>query len=153
MARDQNVMSPSTWLEIMQNINPLALWWQNATGQIGLVNINYKNSANPTLEKEIVEETASYGRQLGRINDVVEILLQRIPDDSLSEPQRTSKKSFEKMRADIALVKAQHNSLPAKSVKSFIDALEQLKQDDHPAYEQVKAQLMTALTDNKGANG
>lgn len=45
--------------------------------QAGLININNLASSDKRLEQTIIEEEASYGRQLGYILDVMRILLKR----------------------------------------------------------------------------
>lgn len=44
--------------------------WGEAVGQVGLFNINFANSADPLLEREITGRY-SYGRQIGRVLDVL----------------------------------------------------------------------------------
>lgn len=44
--------------------------WGQAVGQIGLLNVNMANSRSPATEREISTKY-SYGRQLGRILDVL----------------------------------------------------------------------------------
>lgn len=67
------------WMAGLLNHNKLPLsgdvsqWisaWGEAVGQIGVFNINTVNSANPRLERDI-GINYSYGRQLGRILDVL----------------------------------------------------------------------------------
>jgi hypothetical protein len=60
---------------VTQTINPWN-WLFNPVGsQVGLVNIELGPSANPPVEEEILTSVASYGKQLGRIEDVLEVLL------------------------------------------------------------------------------
>ena len=51
-------------------------WFENVS-QIGLINIELGKSANPQLEQHILTDVASYGRQLGRISEALEIVLDR----------------------------------------------------------------------------
>lgn len=48
--------------------------WGEVVGQVGLFNVNIANSADPAAEHAIVSRH-SYGRQLGRILDVLEPLV------------------------------------------------------------------------------
>lgn len=47
-------------------------------GQWGFININVGGAGtpDPILERRIVDEVASYGRQLGRISDALEALIE-----------------------------------------------------------------------------
>src|ERR671930_2225081 len=44
-------------------------------GQLGLVNISTAAAGDPELEQRIVEQVASYGRQLGWLLDAVDALI------------------------------------------------------------------------------
>ena len=50
-------------------------------GQIGLVNVTLGKSSNPATEAEVLSEVASYGRQLGRIEDAIVVLLKYFESD------------------------------------------------------------------------
>lgn len=49
--------------------------WFKSVGQIGLVNIDLGNAGDDDLEREILTEVGSYGRQLGQIADAVAVLI------------------------------------------------------------------------------
>jgi len=58
---------------LWQAINP---WTFNQTGtQLGLINISLGQTARPELERAVLNEVGSYGRQLGRIGDALEVLI------------------------------------------------------------------------------
>ena len=60
---------------VTQTINPWT-WFFNPVGsQVGLVNIELGQSSNPAVEEEILSDVASYGKQLGRIEDALLVLL------------------------------------------------------------------------------
>ncbi len=53
--------------DVTQTINPWT-WMFNPVGsQFGLVNISLGKSSNPDVEQEVLEDVASYGKQLGRL--------------------------------------------------------------------------------------
>lgn len=70
--------------QLAQTINP----WSWTFGQVGLFNINLGSSGDPDLEARILGEVGSYGRQLGRMGDVMKILMQRIDPASLSPAEK-----------------------------------------------------------------
>lgn len=59
--------------DLTQTINPWT--W------IGL-NINLGNSAKPEVERRVLDEVGSYGRQLGRIGDALGALVRKARDPS-----------------------------------------------------------------------
>ncbi|MBC2667059.1 hypothetical protein H7F51_16190 [Novosphingobium flavum] len=63
-------LAPQT---LMQAINP---WTWNFDGdQIGLVNIAIGETKHPELERDVLEEVGSYGRQIGHIGEALEVLI------------------------------------------------------------------------------
>ena len=93
--------------DVNQAINPWN-WMLNSVGsQFGLVNINLGKSADPPLEEQILEEVGSYGRQLGRIGDVLDVLLKHVKLDDLSDDEKKKVWAFESQLAEIERLKAQ----------------------------------------------
>ena len=81
--------------DVTQAINPWQ-WALNATnGQFGLFNINLGQSADPQLEADILDEVGSYGRQLGRVGDVLEILLKKVDPATLDAQDRVKIEDFQ----------------------------------------------------------
>ena len=93
---------------VTQTINPWT-WFFNPVGsQVGLININLGKSSNPDVEQEVLDDVASYGRQLGRIGDALLVLMHHLPEDKLAPKE---KKAFADLRAlltEIAAVKAKY---------------------------------------------
>jgi hypothetical protein len=79
--------------------------------QFGFININQQASNDPDLELRIIHDIAGYGKQLGRINDVIEVLLQlaKVGDESGQKLDaaavRDAIEQFRSMHADIDEVK------------------------------------------------
>ena len=69
---------------VTQAIKPRNRMLNSVGSQFGFVNINLGRSADPELEERILEEIGSYGRQLGRIGDVLSVLLKHIHVEDLS---------------------------------------------------------------------
>jgi hypothetical protein len=58
---------------LWQAINPWTFYQQGA--QFGFINIDLGQTPHPEVEQTILDEVGSYGRQLGRIGDALEVLL------------------------------------------------------------------------------
>jgi hypothetical protein len=72
--------------------------------------INLGESGSPEAEVEILRRVGSYGRQLGRISDVIIVLLRHLPNrDNLTLEERNTVAAFEEMANDIADIKEMHN--------------------------------------------
>ncbi len=74
--------------------------------QVGLVNIiQQMETKDPALEQRIVTEGFSYGKQIGRIADALEVLIRHAKDgglENLLEPEE--KKSFEQFAEMVAKI-------------------------------------------------
>ena len=58
---------------LWQAINPWSFAFSG--DQIGLLNISIGETRHPEVERTILDEVGSYGRQLGHIGDALEVLL------------------------------------------------------------------------------
>ena len=98
---------------VTQSINPWT-WFFNPVGsQVGLVNIELGQSSNPAIEEEVITDIASYGKQLGRIEDALLVLLAHFrPDRPLTAAEEAAIGALKAMVAEIAAVKAKHQRKP-----------------------------------------
>jgi hypothetical protein len=62
-------LSPLTG-DVMQTINPWT--W--------VFNVNLGNSGEPEIERLVLDEVGSYGRQLGRVSDALAVLVKKARD-------------------------------------------------------------------------
>ena len=62
--------------QLWQAINPITAYQQGA--QFGLINIDLGGAGNSDLERKILKTVGSYGRQLGRIGDALEVILKHV---------------------------------------------------------------------------
>jgi len=68
--------------QLWQAINPWTFFQQGA--QFGFINIDLGETAHPEVEQAILDEVGSYGKQLGRIGDALEVLLKHTNLEGLS---------------------------------------------------------------------
>src|SRR5204862_3034784 len=94
---------------VTQSINPWT-WMFNPVGsQVGLVNIELGQSSNPAVEEEVLSDVASYGKQLGRIEDALLVLLAHFhPERPLTADEDAAIAALKTMIEEIATVKAKH---------------------------------------------
>jgi len=86
--------------QLWQAINPWTFYQQGA--QIGFINIDLGQTPRPDVEQKILDEVGSYGRQIGRIGDALEILLRRLPPEELTPEE---KEAIEILRGQLAEVR------------------------------------------------
>jgi hypothetical protein len=132
--------------DVTQAINPWS-WWTSAMGQFGLVNISSSASANPQLERDIVGKVASYGRQLGRMTDVVYALLAHQDESAWSPDERRHIADFRRMADAIYAVKAGYAAPTDAALDRLIDGIRFLKEHNAAEYERVVGKLRRGLLD------
>ena len=96
--------------DVTQAINPWNWMLSSVASQFGLININVGKSADPQLEKQILEEVGSYGRQLGRLGDVLGVLLKHVKLSDLSDDDKKKIWAFESQLTEIERLKGQRSA-------------------------------------------
>ena len=100
----------------------------------GSVNVTEENSSSPETEREIVSQY-SYGRQIGRIIDVLSELIERWPG---GVPDDRAVQRFAELRDDVGKIKAQ-------GIVRAISELAELKQGNPPEYARLAPKLREIL--------
>lgn len=96
---------------VTQSINPWTAYFTAMGSQIGLINVNVGSSSDPKIEKDVLARVASYGKQLGRIGDAVQVLLKHFhPAGELSPHDCRAIDDLKLMLAEIANVKHDHGA-------------------------------------------
>ena len=89
--------------KLWQSINPWSFYQQGA--QFGLVNIELGQTPRPDIEQAILEKVGSYGRQLGRIGDALEVLLDHVKLEGLDDRERDALAILRGQLAEVRQVK------------------------------------------------
>ncbi|MEO0624395.1 MAG: hypothetical protein AAF183_19580 [Pseudomonadota bacterium] len=87
--------------------------WVANVGQIGLVNIDLGNAGDHALERKILDEAGSYGRQIGQLSDALDAVIAATcegPDGELkpelTDAQREAIFKFRALREQVEAAKA-----------------------------------------------
>lgn len=80
---------------------------QDIAPSIGLVNINETRSGDPGLERRIITEVASYGRQLGWLLEAVDVLARQQSRRDLDEADINALDQLAELAERVAAVKEQ----------------------------------------------
>jgi hypothetical protein len=95
--------------DVVQSINPWTVLFNPTGGQYGLININLGQSSAPEVEQEVLSDVGTYGKQLGRIGDVLIVLLAHFhPRQPLRPDEVKAIDDLKDMLAQIADVKERH---------------------------------------------
>ena len=84
--------------KLWQMINPFIM----SDNTISLFHVDLGHSGDAALEREILDKVGSYGRQLGHLGEVVEVLMGMVDKDSLSAEDRDK---FEVLEGEFAQVR------------------------------------------------
>jgi hypothetical protein len=71
--------------QLSQTINPWT--WAFSGGQFGLINIDLGQSGDPLVERRVLDKVGSYGRQLGRIGDALQVVLDHMDLSGLTREE------------------------------------------------------------------
>jgi len=113
---------------------------ETETGQVGLFNImiDGMNSKNPIQERKIVTGVASYGRQLGRISDALNVLIplvvSRMGASDLKQDEQRALEAFTQMFKEIAKIKGEHVAPDETQLELLFGEIRDLKGRDDKTY-------------------
>jgi len=89
---------------LWQAINPWTFYLEGA--RFGLINIDLGETPHPEVEQAILDQVGSYGRQLGRIGDALEVLLRHVKLEGLTADERDAIAILQGQLAEVRSVKA-----------------------------------------------
>jgi hypothetical protein len=87
----------------------------NAIGnQFSLISVNMGKSSDPKVEEKVLSDVASYGKQIGRIEEALSVLLSHFhPDRALTHKEERAIRDMKRMLEDIEDVKRRYSSKPS----------------------------------------
>ena len=112
--------------------------------QLGFINVTAPAAADPQLEKQITEQVASYGRQLGRLMDAVDVLVRRLDRTALTADDDHALTELEQLRAEIEAVKARSASARANQLLNEIRSLRKDPVTNAAIIAQLRAELVAS---------
>ena len=94
--------------DVVQNISPFTAFMSPIASQFGLINITLGQSSAPEVEKDVLSDYGTYGKQLGQIGDALLVLIKRMPKDTGLD-QDDAIKALKKMLDQVADIKERHH--------------------------------------------
>ena len=131
--------------DVTQAINPWT-WWLRLMSQVGFININLTKSSDPEMERRITENVAGYGKQLGRVIEVLDALLVNSATAGWSADQKKALVDFFEMAKEIAAVKGDYIAPTKVNVDRFLEGIRHLKEKDEKEYAEVVERLRKELS-------
>ena len=108
------------------------LWIRALSQQTGFININTVQSGDPDLEQRIVEDVASYGRQLGWIMEALDVVVGRLDKADLTGDERAALQQLSDLVRRVEAMKGESATprLTSSGIERMIDDLRALKLRD-----------------------
>jgi hypothetical protein len=127
-------------------INPMTSWQRFFNPQFY---INY-NTGDVDVENNVLQQVGSYGKQLGQIIDVLDVLVARVPQNELTFQERSALAVFrtlsEQVTAAVTEVKGpRKKGVTRADIDQLIDDLQSLARSDPQAYSLLANRLQSAL--------
>ncbi|MGX9965366.1 hypothetical protein ACVFYP_18695 [Roseomonas sp. F4] len=97
--------------QLWQAINPWSFYQQGA--QFGLFNVQLGRTPDPAVEQKILEDVGSYGRQIGRLGDALEVLLRHVKLEGLSPEEVDALDILRGQLAEVRRIKQREGVNPA----------------------------------------
>jgi hypothetical protein len=95
--------------DVFQAISPWTAFMSPIGSQVGLFNVTIGQSSEPAVERDVLSDVASYGKQLGRIGDALIVLLAHFhPAAPLTTEETAAIDDLKDMLRQIADVKEKH---------------------------------------------
>jgi type II secretory pathway component HofQ len=95
--------------DVVQTISPWTAFMSPIGSQIGLVNVTVGQSSEPAVEADVLSDVAGYGKQLGRIEDALVVLLEHFhPVTPLTADEAEAIDDLKEMLDRIASAKEKH---------------------------------------------
>jgi len=95
-------------------------------------------STNKELERDIIENVASYGMQLGQIIDALSVVIEKL---DLNVEAYPALRKFNAMAEEIEGVKRNYFESTKENIDRFIDTIMSLKESDPATYKEVLDRL------------
>src|SRR4029450_10772639 len=121
-------------------------WIKSLSDQTGFININKVRAGDPEVERRIIEDVASYGRQLGRIMEALAVVTGPLglgERTDLTADERHALQDFSDLVRQVQMLKGDTSPprLTVAELDRMLDDLQALKHQDPPAYPRLAPRL------------
>jgi hypothetical protein len=94
--------------DVVQSISPFTAFMSPVGSQFGLNNITLGQSSAPEVEKDVLSDYGTYGKQIGQIGDALLVLIERMPEE-MKLSQEPAIVELKKMLHQVADIKERHH--------------------------------------------
>jgi hypothetical protein len=142
MAAPFDLFSPFKYF----NVAPVTDWERFINPQF---NITF-NQADAAVENRVLAVAGSYGRQIGRMQEVLDVLLSRIAAGELTAVQERCVERYREVRSEVkaavsAARPADEASARPQDIEKLLDRLAEIRDSDREQYERLVAPISQFL--------
>jgi len=135
-------------------INPVTNWERFFNPQFF---ISY-NTPDVGVENYVLSQVGSYGKQLGRIIDVLDVLVARVPTEDLTPRERRVLDQFRDLSGRVKECVAhfrgpRDEGITLGDTERLIDALASLARSNPAAYDRIVDRLRSTIAEAGGGQG
>jgi hypothetical protein len=94
--------------DVVQSISPFTAFMSPVGSQFGLINITLGQSSAPEVEKDVLSDYGTYGKQIGQIGDALLVLIERMPEE-MKLSQEPAIVELKKMLHQVADIKERYH--------------------------------------------
>ena len=107
------------------------------------------NEGDVAIENHVLSRAGSYGKQLGRMQEVLDVLLQRTALGTLSAEDQRSLDKYRQLRTEVVTAVNERKALEAsETVDDWLDELVRLRKDDRTRFDAYAVRLNEFLRQN-----
>ena len=138
MATPLDFLSPFKYF----NIAPATDWERFINPQFNVT----INQADASTENHVLARAGSYGKQIGRMQEVLDILIARMAADTLTAVQSRSIDKYRQTRAEVvsaveAAKSGKDGAATRADVEDWLDRLARLRDRDPDQYQRLAARI------------
>ena len=128
------------------NVSPITDWQRFINPQFN-VTINEGDAA---VENHVLSRAGSYGRQIGRMQEVMDLLIEHVERDGLSALKQRSIDKYKETRAKVVSAVEEGRLADANgSVDRWLDELARMRDADRPRFDEFARRLEDFLQRTK----
>jgi hypothetical protein len=131
------------------NVQPVTDWQRFINPQFNVT----VNQGDAAIENHVLARAGSYGKQLGRMQEVLDVLIARMPSPPLSAGEARAIDKYRKIRSEVvAAVEEAKPGQAATDLDGWLDALAEMRETDPAQFERLAGRIRKFLDEAPAAS-
>jgi hypothetical protein len=134
------------------NINPVTDWQRFINPQFNVT----VNQGDAAIENHVLARAGSYGKQIGRMQEVLDVLIARMPPPALSAGETRSLDKYQRTRMEVvaAVDEARpgpRGTMDGADFERWLDGLAEMRQNSPARFERLAGRIRQFLDERPSA--